>query len=168
MATAELKFSPGFDINQAINETFDEVRNEVSDIWNATQEWVEDFFGEAAEDLLALDFDNFTLPPFNVSLDVDVKRTQEASLHFNFEEFELLMQVRTKLPAGSEFTIPLLESSPNPLPGVDFEFDVFFTADLILSFDQALEVTSGIHLKLDQGVSFAIDLFGNNPSDISM
>jgi hypothetical protein len=38
---------------------------------------------------------------------------------------------------------------------------VFFTADLILDFDASLDITSGLHIKLDDGVSFMIDLFGH-------
>jgi hypothetical protein len=29
-------------------------------------------------------------------------------------------------------------------------------------------MTSGVHLKIDDGVSFTIDLFGDEPSDITV
>jgi hypothetical protein len=155
-----------------LDDTIDEVGNKLENISHAAVEWAADALHSTAENVTSLDFDDFTLPPFNVSLDVDIESIPAASLQFSFEEFELFMQVRTKLAAASTFTIPILK--PTVIPeesGVQFEvgvLGVFLTVDLILDFGVSLDLTSGIHIKLDDGMSFKIDLFGNKPSEIAV
>lgn len=133
----------------------------------AAVEWAANAFGTTVEDFLEDgDLDDLELPPFNVSLDVDIESNPGASLQFTFEGLELFMQVRTMLASGSSFIVPLLGPSNLLMGAVDLGFGVFFTVDLIIDVERPLDMTSGIHLKLDDGVSFTIDLFGNETSDI--
>lgn len=122
---------------------------------------------KAWHDITHADYKHHTFPPFNVSLDVEIDSDPSASLHFGFDELELFMQVRTMLAAGSSFTVPLYDSSED-LGIAEIGLGVFFTVDLILNVDRPLDVTSGIHLKLEDGLSFVIDLFGDKPSEINM
>ena len=43
--------------------------------------------GETWENITKLDFDDLTLPPFNVSLDMDVEETSEVSLQFGLKSW---------------------------------------------------------------------------------
>jgi hypothetical protein len=135
-------------------------------ILDASIDWAEDVFDTARKNITSHSFDKDAIPPFNVSLDVDIESIPAASLHFGFEEFELFMQVRTKLAAASMFTIPLLEYPSVPAKLGAGPLGVFYTADLILEFHAPLDITSGIHIKLDDGVSFKIELFGDKSSEI--
>jgi hypothetical protein len=157
---------PGFNISKAIGDTVHEFGSEIKNISHAAIDWAEDVFHKVVKNITKGEFDHITLPPFNVSLDVDIESIPAASLQFSFEEFELFMQVKTKLADASVFTIPLLDPAISALSGTSIDLGVgtlgvFFTADLILDFDASLDITSGLHIKLDDGVSFMIDLFGH-------
>lgn len=169
LATAELKFGPDYNISEALEDTLDELGDVIFNISKAAAHWVGEFIDETVEDIFTFDFKDTTYPPFNVTLDVDIGSDKDVSLEFSFEEFELFMQVRTMLENGSSLIIPLYEpSSPMTFGVVELGFGVFFTVDLILDVERPLDMTSGIHLKLDDGVSFSIDLFGDTPSDIAV
>jgi hypothetical protein len=99
---------------------------------------------------------------------VPIESNLSVSLKFGFEELELFMQVSTMLAANSSYTIPLFGSSDVEADFVEFDFGVYFTVDLILDVGRPLDMTSGIHLKLDDGILIGIDLFGDKPSDIIM
>jgi len=169
LATAELKFGPDYNISEALEDTLDDAGDVVANISKAAADWVRKFTHDTVEDIFSFDFEDITFPPFNVTLDVDLKSDPDVSLEFSFQEFELFMQVRTMLANGSSLIIPLYEpSSPMTFGAVELGFGVFFTVDLILDVERPLDITSGVHLKLDDEVSFSIDLFGDEPSDIAV
>lgn len=142
----------------------------IGSVTKAVGNWIEEFTRETLEDFEQLDFTNFTYPPFNVSLDVEVDSNPNVTLHFGFEELEIFLQVRTMLATGSSFVVPLYDSSKvlGVLGVVEIGLGVFFTVDLILDVDRPLDMTSGVHLKLDDTLSITIDLFGKKPSEIDV
>lgn len=173
LATAELKFGPDFNISEALEQTVDEVGEAIKNISGAAVDWVEEALGDTWDNITkdGFDFDDFTLPPFNVSLDMDVEALPDVSLQFGFEELELFMQIRTIMAANTMYTIPLYDSSKKSgltIGTEDIGLGVFFTVDLILDIERPLDITSGVHLKIDDGVSFIIDLFGDKSSDITV
>lgn len=135
-------------------------------VWN----WTKEFTHETFQDLEQFDFSNFTYPPFNVSLDLEVDSNPNVTLHFGFEELEIFLQVRTTFATGSSFFVPLYDSSKvlGVLGVVEIGLGIFFTVDLILDIDRPLDMTSGVHLKLDDTLSITIDLFGDKPLEIDV
>jgi hypothetical protein len=166
LATAELKVGSGGNVSQAIEEAVDAAGDLLKNVGRAAADWFQAFVGTTVKDIFTIDAAPITFPPFNVSLDVPVESNSSVSLDFGFEELELFLQIRTMLAADSTYTIPLFSTSRIDGPFVDINFGVFFTVDLILDVDRPLDMTSGIHLKLDNGVLISIDLFGDKPSDI--
>jgi hypothetical protein len=174
LATAELKFASDFNISEALEQTVDEVGEAIKNISEAAVEWVEEATSRTWDNITKdrFDFDDFTFPPFNVSLDMDIEELSDVSLQVGFEELELFMQLRTMMAANTTYTIPLYDSSKKKSRleiGTEYiGLAVFFTVDLILDVERPLDMTSGVHLKIDDGVSFTVDLFGDEASDVTV
>jgi hypothetical protein len=168
LATAVLKLGPGGDFGQAIEGALGAAGDLIKNIGEAAVGWVGTFINTTLVNVFTFDADPITFPPFNVSLDVPIESNLSVSLKFGFEDLELFMQVSTMLAANSSYTIPLFGSSDVEADFVEFDFGVYFTVDLILDVGRPLDMTSGIHLKLDDGILIGIDLFGDKPSDIIM
>ena len=170
-ATAELKYED-VDIGQIFTETVDKVYDAADNLTDTVAEYVKDCVGDTWENITrdGFDFDDFDCPTFDVSLNFDVPTVPQASMEFRFDEMELFMQLRTVIAAGSSFTIPLYQSDSDRemLLGSnsDLGLRVYFTVDLLLSVDRTLDMTSGLHLKLEDGVTFTVDMFGDKPSGI--
>lgn len=162
-ATAELKYEE-VDIDQILNETIASISDKAENLTRTVADLLGDCVGNGT-DLYELD-----CPKLDVSLDMNLSPMPQASMEFRFDELEVFMQLRTVIAAGSSFEVPLFESTA-PLGlslGPDLELGVFFTVDLLLSVDRTLDITSGFHLKLEDGIAFTIDMFGNEPSGIAL
>ena len=52
--------------------------------------------------------------------------------------------------------------------GKELTLGVIFTVDLILSVDAAIDISTGVHIKLEDGVGINIPMFAKNVSNIMM
>jgi hypothetical protein len=144
LATAELKFASDFNISEALEQTVDEIGEAIKNISEAAVEWVEEATSRTWDNITKdrFDFDDFTFPPFNVSLDMDIEELSDVSLQVGFEELELFMQLRTMMAANTTYTIPLYDSSKKKsrleIGTEHIGLAVFFTVDLILDVELRL------------------------------
>jgi hypothetical protein len=83
---------------------------------------------------------------------------------------ELYMLLDTILSAGTTYTLNLYSSiSPIGLAvGDELQVGVIFSVDLILSVEAEIDISSGFHIKLEDGIAIDIPMFDQNVSSITL
>lgn len=170
-ATAELS-AGHFNMSRVVDETIEDIGDNFdkfsSEIVDFVEDWVEDL-GDAfvSGDF---DFDAHEMPTFPFDFDMDVPTLPEVGLSFGFDSFELFMLLDTTLSLGSTYTYNLYTSNTPIGAGIsdDLWFGVVFSVDLILAVDGEIDISSGFHIKLDDGLKIEIALFGDEASGIDL
>ncbi|KAH0846784.1 hypothetical protein AYO21_07851 [Fonsecaea monophora] len=122
--------------------------------------------GQALSDLVEGNT-NYTEIDFNVELpsfpDFDYR------LQFNFDNLELYMKLDTILSVASTYTINLYTSqSPAGVSlGDSLEIGAFFTVDLILTAAAEVDISSGVHIKVD-GADISLQMFNRSVQSITI
>lgn len=170
IASAELVIRDGFSISQAWNNFTSDIGDALDNITDAAVDFGKAYAIHAGstianiadDDVSAGDLLNF--PPFEVDLDVDIPTIPECELKFQFDGLELYMELDTVLSLGATYTINVLTvSSPVGFAvGNDIHVGVTFTLDLIFDVQAQIDVRSGFHIKLDDGIAFSLPMFSKN------
>ncbi|KAI2635901.1 hypothetical protein GGS26DRAFT_589568 [Hypomontagnella submonticulosa] len=170
VATTEFTVDGNFNATQAIQNFTSEVGD---GILNTTQQVIDSIDGyftgvfDKFED--GIDLSDFDIPPVNISFNADIPDIPECHLQFKFDGLELYMLVDTILSAGATYNLNLY-SSKTPIgisASKDLSIGVIFSIDLILSAQAQIDISSGIHIKLEDGVGLDMALFGQNVSSIT-
>ncbi|TDZ35747.1 hypothetical protein C8035_v007182 [Colletotrichum spinosum] len=147
------------DIGSEFTETFDNLTDYAETYVSGVVDKLKDGF----------DAEDFDFPPLNVTFDLPVPEFPQCKLGFGFDDFEMYMELDTTLSAGLSYTLNLYTST-TPLGsriGDDLLLGVVFSIDLILNVESEVQMTSGFHIKLDDGVAFDIALFSKNVSSVA-
>ncbi|TIC99959.1 hypothetical protein CH35J_006353 [Colletotrichum higginsianum] len=165
-ASAHLTVDGTFNATQVAKD----IGNEFEETFDNITTYAKDYVSGVAKKLAdGLDADDFDFPPLNVTFDVDVPEFPSARLGFGFDGLELYMQLDTTLSAGLTYTLNLYTST-TPLGskiGNDLLLGVVFAVDLILSVESEIQMSSGFHIRMDDGVGFDISLFSKNVSSVN-
>lgn len=174
-------------VDQTVDQVEGNVNNLTSEIVDYVGDWVKNVTGDSAElftdffegewDDLERDwndlenvFDAKELPTFDYDFDMHIPALPEVSLSFGFDSFELFMMLETALSLDSTYTYNLYHSN-SPI-GIsvtdDLWFGVIFSVDLILAATGEIDISSGFHIKLDDGLKIDIALFGDEASGIAL
>ncbi|RYP77639.1 hypothetical protein DL771_001007 [Monosporascus sp. 5C6A] len=142
----------------------------VENITDTTFEWVTNSTGEVFDNFLdGPDSSDFDIPPLELDFNIEYPNIPECSLRFQFDGLELYLLLNTVLSGNADYKLTLYTS--NTLAGLSISSDTFvgviFSVDLILSTSADIDFTSGIHIKVDDGVAIELSLFGNNISSIT-
>lgn len=117
-----------------------------------------------------LDIDDFDFPPIPVDFDIKIPDIPQCELEFQFDNIELYMQIDTILSSDATYTMNLYTST-SPLGFTiahDLLIGVLFTVDLILSVDSEIDISSGFHIQLNDGVTINIPIFDHDVSSINL
>lgn len=155
-----------------------EVQNAVQNVTDAVVDIFVDYFGDvvdaAFEDLTTFskpDISDYEFPTLDVDFDIDLVPLPEVSVRFEFEEgLELYMQLNTRLEAGATYTLNLFASKTPIGIGLtsDLSAGVTVAIDLILDIRTAIDISSGFHLKIDEGVGITLNMFSREVADIDL
>lgn len=168
-ATAELSIKGDFNASQIIGETIGQVKDKVE---NFTDQ-VDDYFVNYTKNLPdkfkdGVSLEDFEFPTFPFDFGLNITSIPECNLRFQFDGMELYMLVDTILSLGATYELNLY-SSNTPL-GIsitkDLEVGIIFAIDLILNVEGEIDISSGFHIKLDDGLAINIALFSDDVSDI--
>ncbi|GAM33882.1 hypothetical protein TCE0_013r01102 [Talaromyces pinophilus] len=109
-------------------------------------------------------------PALDVELDLDnVTGLPGASIHFEFDDLELYLELDIKLSAGATYTLNLYTSeTPGGISVPGVTIGAVFSVDLILIADAEIDIGSGIHIKLDDGLAFDLEMFNSNVSTVTI
>ncbi|KAI1088314.1 hypothetical protein F5B19DRAFT_486056 [Rostrohypoxylon terebratum] len=168
-ATAQFSVDGKFNASQALSNFTSEVKTEVLNTTEQVIDSIEDYFPTVIHNLAdGFDLDDFDFPPINTTFDIDLPDIPECHLQFQFDDLEMYFLIDTVLSAGATYNLNLF-SSNTPIgisAGNDLFLGVVFSVDLILSVNAEIDVSSGFHIKLDDGVGLDMSLFGRNVSNI--
>lgn len=169
--TGDLTLTGGFNFTEAIDNAKDEIVNITDTAIDKLETYVKTVVKDAAEDIVNLDLEAIpSWPTLNLDFNLDnITALPEAQIHFEFDNLELYLDLDIKLSAGATYTLNIF-SSETPagfqVPGLTV--GAIFSVDLILITDAEIDIGSGIHIKLDDGLSFDLEMFNSNVSSISV
>jgi hypothetical protein len=117
-----------------------------------------------------LHINDFAFPPLNLTFDMDVPNIPQCDLRFQFDGMELYMEIDTILSVGATYTLNLYtsESLIGVSVGEDLLIGVVFSVDLILSVEDEIDISSGFHIQLNDGLAIDIAMFDQNVSSITL
>ena len=175
--TAQFTVNGTFNASTAISSFANEVKDDVVNITESAFDGIETYVKEVVGDVIDNGFDSFdlqdlpALPTINASFNLDnVQGVPGCHLHFQFDDTELYMAIDTRLSGGATYSLNLYTSeTPIGLAvGNDLEVGVVFSIDLILTVAAQIDVTSGFHLKLKDGLAIDITMFEKDISGITL
>jgi hypothetical protein len=173
-ATVQFTINGNFNASQAFNNVTSEIETEADNITTSAVDYVESYVKSEITsngfDIGDFDIDDFDFPPIKVDFDIDVPDIPECELRFQFDGMELYMQIDTSLPIGATYTLNLytLRTPIGFTVGNDLLIGVIFTVDLILSVESEIDISSGFHIQLNDGVAIDIPMFDQNVSSITL
>lgn len=151
------------------------MKAELQNITDTAVDQFEEYIKELAKDVSKEieTFNSTTLPAWP-TLDVGFDLGNNtglpgASIHFEFDDLELYLELDIKLSAEATYTLNLYTSETEAgisVPGVTI--GAVFSVDLILIADAEIDIGSGIHIKLDDGLAFDLEMFNSNVSTVTM
>ncbi|KAF7549659.1 hypothetical protein G7Z17_g6224 [Cylindrodendrum hubeiense] len=155
--------------HQAFHNFTEDVKTEVEDLGAAVVDYIDEYIDSVATNVSdGIDLNDFDLPPIDLDFDIDLPEIPECQLQFRFDGMELYMLMDTVLSAGATYTLNLYTSN-TPLGfavGDSLEIGVIFSIDLILSVDGEIDISTGFHIKLEDGVTMDIAMFSKNVSSV--
>jgi len=170
-ATAELNINGDFNASQLIEQSIDTVNSTVRNFTDTFENHIEGYVDRVKENLKdGLDASDFDFPTIELAFDIDIPPIPDANLHFQFDGMELYLELETVLSAGATYEVTLF-ATQTPVGvkmGKYLQLGAVITVDLLLSVEGAVDISSGFHIKLDDGVAIDIALFGDTVSDLTM
>ncbi|KAF8858413.1 hypothetical protein BDZ45DRAFT_674010 [Acephala macrosclerotiorum] len=170
-ASAQLTMNGNFNLTQALQNFTSQIENDIDNLANATVVAVETYFDNVVSDITSLDFnlDDYDFPTINATFDVDIPDIPECQLLVQFDGMELYVEIDTTLSGGATYDLSLYKSETEFGVSVgQEELGIVVNVDLILSAEAEIDISSGFHIKLDDGVAINLALFSKNISSITM
>ena len=156
--------------SQLIQGAVDQVEGTVEALASNLTDYLEDYLYGLVDDIQDLRIPDVELPTFEYDFDIDIPTDPEVVLRFGFEGLELYMELDTSLSLGTTYSLNLYKSQS--VAGVSLtdrlSLGIFFDLDLILDVEGSIDISTGFHLKLDDGLMFEIALFSDEVSDIDL
>lgn len=165
-----LEIEDNFNISQAIDKTINDTKQEFDEFGDHIVTYLDDYVSDIRHNLGdGFDWADFDLPTFDHDFNLSIPAIPESSIRFQFDGMELYMEMETIINAGATYEINLFSSkSPYGFKIKELELGFVVTVDLVLSVDGEVDISSGFHIKLDDGVSMSIPLFGDSVSEIKV
>ncbi|KAH6717353.1 hypothetical protein BKA61DRAFT_573392 [Leptodontidium sp. MPI-SDFR-AT-0119] len=171
LATAQFTINGNFNFSQAFDNVTSEIAGEIGNFSTAVVDYVQKTINDTTTNIRkdGLDIDDFDFPPIEIDFDIDIPDIPECELEFQFDQMELYMQVDTILSSGATYTINLY-TSRTPIGfavGDDLMIGIVFTVDLIIAVETEIDISSGFHIQLNDGIAINIPIFNHNVSSIT-
>lgn len=150
-----------FNSTLAISDIESEVEAIIDDAWNYTK----------SEYLELIEGDNIRPPTFDLDFNLDnITGFTDVHVQLEFDDLELCFDFDTKLQGGTWKINFFTSETPAgfDVPDLDLEVGAVFSVDLILIADTDIDIGSGIHIKLDDGVMLDLQMFKNDVSSIEV
>ncbi|KAJ4115313.1 hypothetical protein NW768_011165 [Fusarium equiseti] len=160
-----------FNISRALDDLMDQVQDEIYNLRTEVANYTKEYVDQVTDDLDdGFDMDDFDLPTMDFDLNIDLPQIPEFRLESQFDELEVYMLVDTVLSSGATYTLNLYTSTTPAGFAVrhNLEVGVIFTIDLILSAEGEIDISTGFHLKLDDGVKIELAVFSKEISNMAI
>jgi hypothetical protein len=170
--TTLLSTTGDFNAPEAISNIIDEFENDIVNLTKAAIEDAETYAEKILGSVFHLhhDSEDIPFPTFDFDFNLDVPGIPEVSLQFQFDGIELYVELDTSLSLGATYTLSLYTSETPIGIAVSDELmlGAVLTIDLILDVEGEIDITSGFHLQLDDGVVIDIELFNTAISSLTL
>jgi hypothetical protein len=169
--TGDLTLTGDFNFTQAIDGVKDELKNVTDTALDQFEQYVEEVAEDIGKEITTFNVTNLPAwPTLDVELNLDnITGLPGASIHFEFDDLELYLDLDIKLSAGATYTLNLYTSeTPEGISVPGVTIGAVFSVDLILIADAEIDIGSGIHIKLDDGLAFDLEMFNSNVSTVTM
>ncbi|CAN8096003.1 unnamed protein product [Discula destructiva] len=181
-AQATLTISRDMNITTAIEtvaEGFvEDIENITSIAFDTFKNWTEtlaDINFDQVENMISGDesiFDAFAFPVLPIDFDLGLEAIPETKVNMVFDAFELYLELDVSVDASIEFTVPLYPTS-GPMQPAGFQIGdqtvgVVISLDLILALDASVNISTGVHVQFDDGLTLELELFGSDVSTVNL
>jgi hypothetical protein len=171
-ATAQFTINGNFNVSQAFHNVTSAVETEFTNLTTSAITYVENYVKNETSLLTSGDFhiDDLDYPPLMFDFDVAIPQIPACDLQFQFDGMELYMEIDTILSSGATYTLNLY-TSKTPIGfsvADDLLIGVVFSVDLILSVESEIDISTGFHIQLHDGVAINIAMFDRNVSSIAL
>ena len=148
-----------FDASQEFEYVIDQVKDEISNLTDSAAQVVQDFLEDDDQDSFAVDND------FNIEL----PEIPKCHLQFQFDGMEVYMDLDVSFYDETTYTLNLYTSeSPVGISVGDQELGVIFSVDLVLGVKGEIDINSGFHIRLNDGIRIDIGLFEQELTNITL
>ncbi|KAI0475251.1 hypothetical protein GGR56DRAFT_666347 [Xylariaceae sp. FL0804] len=155
-------------IDNFIGEVGDDVKNITETAYDDIKTWIEKYAEDEWDSVIEGE-KNVSTPTLNMTFNLETPEIPSTNLQFQFDDMELYVLLDTKVSAQATYTLNIY-TSETPV-GIASDSGAFigavFMIDLILTCDAEIEISSGLHIKLDDGMALDIAMFGSNVSSIT-
>ncbi|KAL3455034.1 hypothetical protein BJX64DRAFT_91251 [Aspergillus heterothallicus] len=156
-----------------ITETaLDQLEEFVSNVTDTIVDTVTDAVTELDGDVIS-SLDELDLPAWpTLDLDFDLDEVDglpDVHAQFEFDDLELYLELDVQLSAGATYTLNLFTSQTAAgfeIPGL--AAGALFKVSLVLIAEAEIDISSGIHIKLDKGLLLEFELFNHDLSGITL
>lgn len=163
-----------------------EIKNITEDIWQELEDWADyvyinvtgtveeevvEFFHDGDLDDFDICWDCYAFPSFNESFDITLTDIPETTLKFEFDDLELYMLLDLSLEADETYKIDLYPKTWSQPAGIevgDQMIGFIISLELILQLDAEVDISTGVHVKFDDGLAIEIAMFGTDVSTIHL
>lgn len=153
-----------------LTETLDGFKDEVTNITEKVIDQIEEYAEDVWDDLSDESFKIKAFPTIDFDLNLqNLPKIPEAHVHFDFDDLELYLDLDIILNTGATYSLNLFTSETPAgfsIPGLTA--GAVFSVDLILIAEAQVDIGSGIHIKLDDALSFDLELFSSNLSSMTL
>ncbi|KAI7974943.1 hypothetical protein EIK77_001696 [Talaromyces pinophilus] len=169
--TGDLTLTGDFNFTEAVDGVKTELNNATDTALDQFKAYIEELAQDFGQEIITFNPTNLPAwPTLDVELDLDnVTGLPDASIHLEFDDLELYLELDIKLSAGATYTLNLYTSeTPGGISVPGVAIGALFSVDLILIADADIDIGSGIHIKLDDGLAFDLEMFNSNVSTVTM
>lgn len=167
-----LTINDDFNLTQVIDGFKSELENTTKSALDTLENYAENLTETVIKDISNFEWSEIpALPTFqNVDFDIaNLTSLPSVNGRFEFDDLELYLDLELKLAAGATYTLNLFTSETEAGFSVqDLEVGAVFSVSLILMSKAEIDISSGIHLKMDDGLALDLELFNNNTSGITL
>lgn len=189
-AYASLTIDGDLNLTKAISdfhsEFLPEVKNISTQVWNELDTWatnvydnvtdsvendVVQFFNDCNITDLDICWDCYAFPSLEVDLNMNLTDIPETTLKLEFDDLELYMLLGLSLEADAEYAVNLYPKTWSQPAGIEIGdqlIGIVISLQLILALDAEVDISTGVHVKFDDGLAMEIVMFGTDVSTISL
>ncbi|KAI1108152.1 hypothetical protein F5Y14DRAFT_445686 [Nemania sp. NC0429] len=166
LVTTELGFDDDFDIGQAIKDFANDIGEEFDNVTSVVTDYIHDQAWGFIQNVTGPN--DVSFPPLDIDFNVDVPDIPECRLRFQFDDLELYMLIDIVLSVGTTYTFNIYSSNtPIGFSTGDEMLGVIVSIDLIIDVNAEVDISSGVHIKVDDGMGLDLSLFSDDVSDVT-
>jgi hypothetical protein len=171
--TGTVNITNDFNVTDAVSSLSEEVLDMTSLVLGELSDFVTNTTDVVLDAVTDFDFDGIDLPAWptlNLEFNLnDTERLPDVHAQFEFTDLELYLELDVILSAGATYTLNLFTSQSVAgikIPGL--EAGALFKVDLVLIAEAEIDISSGFHVKLDQGLVLDFALFDEDVGGVTL